>query len=781
MKDKIILGIDLGTTNSVASYWNGKSYNIIDNKDLKYFPSIIQFTKQGKIISSNKENLEGIRNFKRIVGKKGCDIDTLKIIPDLNFNVDIKDEIIYFNNIYENKNYTIEELNSLILKNIKNKAEIQLDIKDINDVVITIPAHFNQIQRESVLTSAKLANLNCIRLVNEPTAAALCYGMNYHNDINVLVFDLGGGTLDLSILNIDEGLFEVITTYGDNYLGGEDFTKLIIKDALNKFNKDNKYYKLNQKLTEENIPELREKCEELKKNIKDNNLICIKNFYCDNDNNIKLDLNYSITKSEIESLFGNLLEKIKIYLNKIMTLSNMNKSDIDYIILVGGATRLNHIKYVVESFFNQKSISNIDPDQVVSIGAGILGYSIANPESAFSSNIALVDILPLSIGIESDNGIMTKIINKGSKIPTSKYKYFTNDEENQTEVDIKIYQGERTFIKDNVEIGKFTLKNLQKKPKNTNMIKVEINIDNNGVINISASEKNSDNKNSITIKNNTNLFNNDKIEKLIKEAEKYEDIDSFKYKLCKKYKIIRDQIDNLKYNCYRNLNINIPESELIELKSYLTNLEKKFNDVIEPVKFLFYNNYSIKDIDIDQYQIITNQIKKLIKVNEKRYSSLIINYDNNSNKYNKTDVKAYHQEDNLNEFSSNIENNFNTEFKNKTVKFLNQINDSNKISKYTKNLLISYVNNINYKLESFRLDEDMYLKYINNFNTVTNTIISNDRVIIDKYGKMEIIRKIITKYKINIQITKQYEDIELFNLIYEISNQNEIPLENLCP
>lgn len=772
MNKKIILGIDLGTTNSVASYWNGNSYILILNKDTYTFPSSIQFTKQGKKVSSIY-NINTIRNFKRIVGKNTTDPETLKLIPDLNSTVKIIDNIVYFYNSYEDKYYTIEELNSLILKKIKYRADKQLN-SNITDVIITIPAHFDQIQRESILTSAKLANLNCIRLINEPTAAAISYGMNYHDDVNILIFDLGGGTFDLSILNVDEGLFEVINTYGDNCLGGEDFTKAIMKDVINKFREQNKYYNLENVYLNKNLSLLREKCENLKCNLKKHNTFIIENFYNDLEKNIKINLEYSISKSEIETLFQPLLQKITSYLDKIIGLSNLDKSDIDYIILVGGSTKLQYIKFIVESYFQKKTISNINPDIVVSIGAAILGYTFSNPDTAFSSNIALVDILPLSIGIESDNGIMTKIINKGTKIPISKYKYFTTEEDNQSEVIIKIYQGERTLIKDNVEIGNFILRNIKLREKGGVIIKVEIHIDNNGVIDIKASEKGSNNNNSVIIKNNNLFYDNDKINELLKDAEKYEDIDNYKYKLCKKFTLIRNQIDNLKYNCYHNNHLNLENDELEILQKYITKLEEKIKVIIKPVEFMFYDNIPYKTIENNNYDNIINQIKKLIKINEKRYPGFIINYNNTDG-----DIKAYVKDNDNTLYNNQDIDNYNTTFKTYTTDIVSEINNDNRISKYSKNMIISYMNNLIYKLESISLDKDVYNKYCENFKDTIANIMSNDMVLLNKYGNIDTIRKIILKYNINIQITQEYNKIELFNLIYDISNQYDIDLDEL--
>ena len=245
---EIVLGIDLGTTNSVAHIWNGTTHITIKNNNSNLFPSVIEFTEKGKIVCNNRYNYNNaIKNIKRFIGYDLSNINILKFLSDLNFNCEIKNNKIQILNTIEDKYYTLEELNYLILKYIISKANIQLNTT-ISDVVITIPAHFNQNQRDSILVSAKLANLNCIRIINEPVAAALAYGLTIHNDVNVLIFDLGGGTLDLSILNIDDGIYDVINTQGDNLLGGEDFTKAIMNDVLIEFKNNNKFYKLDDNI-----------------------------------------------------------------------------------------------------------------------------------------------------------------------------------------------------------------------------------------------------------------------------------------------------------------------------------------------------------------------------------------------------------------------------------------------------------------------------------------------------------------------------------------------------
>ena len=321
---EIILGIDLGTTNSVASIWDGNNYKIIKNGKSDYFPSVIEFTEEGKKISKSNYDLKNsILNIKRLIGCNIENINLFKLFLDTNFDYKIINNVINFYNKYEEKYYTIEELNSLILKNIVGNAKEQLKIIDIKDIVITIPAHFGQIQRNSIITSCKLAKLNCLRIINEPVSAALTYGLTYHNDVNVLIFDLGGGTFDLSLLNIDEGLYEVIDTEGNNYLGGEDFTNAILKDVIRDF-KDNNKYKLDDNMINKKLSILKNECNKFKCNKIDK--IFIKEFY--NDDNICLDLIYKKKRNEINNLFIPLLNKISSHLDLLINKNNINIHDL---------------------------------------------------------------------------------------------------------------------------------------------------------------------------------------------------------------------------------------------------------------------------------------------------------------------------------------------------------------------------------------------------------------------------------------------------------------------
>lgn len=756
----MFLGIDLGTTNSIACIWDGNNYKIIKNNNSNLFPSIIEFTKNGKIICSNNIK-NSIKNIKRFIGKNPSDISILKLLSDLHFDCQIMDNQILFNNKFENKNYTLEELNGLILRKIKLNAEEQLNIP-IKKVVVTVPAHFDQIQRNSVITSCKLAKLDCIRLINEPTAAALAYGLQFHDDVNILVFDIGGGTTDISILNIDDGIFEVLSTYGDNFLGGENFTKIIQYSALEQFRENNKLYKLNEQIIKDNLYKLYDysnkfKCKKIDK-------ININNFYEDKNNNILLDLNYNIKRNEISFLFNNLLKKLENYINITLASAELNKDDIDFIILVGGCSKLDEIKMLLKQYFNKDLVYNIDQELVVAIGAGIQGFILANPESPFSENLALVDIVPLSIGIESDNGIMTKIINKGAKIPITKSKLFTNKEDNQNEINIQIFQGERELVKDNMLIGEFILKNIKMKNRGKNIIKVEISVDNNCMIKIIAREKGTNNRNELLIKNKLELFDDKLIEKLIEESEKYANIDEFKMKLKKIENILNHKISNMKYNCFYNEFIKLDEIDKDKLKIFINEIKVKKNKILD-----ILNKSNCESID---YENSVFNLKKILKIIEKKYPMFAKFYDNENNKsLIKTEKDNFINFNNDNEYNNNVMKEINNFIKNTS---------NSSISKYSKNNIINYLNNITYKLKSINLDSSNYDDYLYKINKNINNFIINDKEMIQNYGNIKTVKELITKNKIVFEIENlnHLSNIDIFNLLYDICNKFNIQIEN---
>lgn len=754
-----ILGIDLGTTNSVASVWNGLKYTIIKNNDSNLFPSIIEFTERGKIICNNNYNNNNcIKNIKRFIGQDLDQINLLNFLSDLNFNYKIIDNKIKIYNKYEDKFYFLEELNSLILKFIVNKANKQLNI-NITDIVITIPTHFNEIQRNSVLLSIKLAKLNCIRMINEPTAASLAYGLNIHNDVNILVFDLGGGTLDLSMLNIDDGIYEVLSTQGDNLLGGEDFTKLILEDVILEFKE--KYGSLFElsNLIEKNMLDLKSECEKFKCNMIDK--IFIKDFYVDGE--IKLDLVYSKKRDKICNLFKKLFDRIESHLSTVVSSSNLKNNEIDYLVMVGGSTKLIEINNFIKiNFSKSKIVSNIDPDLVVSIGAAIQGYILKNPDNLFSKNIALVDVLPLSIGVESDNGLMTKIIKKNIKLPFKHRKIFTNEFDDQEEVDIKIFQGERALTKDNVMIGNFKLSNLQKRKRGKNIICIEISVNNNCMIEIIANEKNTDNKNNLIIQKKDILFDEKMINDMILEGDKYDEIDNLKYKLNKSLNKLKLELNNLEYN-YNNDFIFIDKVEKENLINHINRLKLKMNEILPYLKKYDLNN--------DQYLELIQKVKKLLKINDKKYPMLTQFYDNEKNR-DVVDNKVINLE--LEQSSKK----FNDKLNNLINKNINSLNKLSTISKYTKKNIISFLQNKSYKLESIILDNESFEININEIQSLIEIYLKEDNNLINNFGNINMIKNILSKNNIQYDISKFYNlnSIQIFDLLFDICQQFNIKI-----
>ena len=742
-----ILGIDLGTTNSVGCVWNGNNYYIVKNNNSLFFPSIIEFTENGKLISNVNNLSNSIVNIKRLIGHNCDNISLFKYFSDLNYDYKLEENNIYFYNKYEDKNYTIEELNALILKNIIKHANKQFNY-DFKDVVITIPAHFSQNQRESIDISAKIAKLNCVRIINEPVAASLAYGLIYHNDINLLAFDLGGGTFDLSLVNIDDGIYEVIHTYGDNFLGGEDFTNLILKDVIRHFKDTNKFYKINDNIIKSNIVELKRICENFKcgkiKNVK------FENFYYDNENNIRLDIEYNKNRSELKELFAPLLDKIKTYIDLLINESNMSIDDINYIVMVGGSSNLIEIKELLHNYFRKELLNNINPELVVSIGAAIQGFIINNPENNFSKNLALVDILPLSIGIESDDGKMTKVIEKGSKIPIKKTKYFCNDKDNQSEIDINIYQGERLFAKDNILIDTFVLKNLKLKEKGKNVIKIDVSIDNNCMIKVVAYEKGTKNSNEIIIKKK-NSINDDVINKMILDSEKYDELDSLNIKLNKVKNKLNQQISNLNYNCHYNNENKFSDDEKEKLSNFIIKLIEKQKSLDKIIN----SNLSNKEVE----GIILNY-KKLIKINDKKYKSLTDQYN--------IDIDL--KNDKLSNIDK-VDDSKNSDLKKFISIILNNIKLNNNISKFIKKQINQYLININYKLDSKNIDNNELQEYVTDINENIENYKSNDKQMVEKFGNVNKLNDIINENNLNINILnlENYSSLELFDLLYEIS------------